>query len=127
MAATDIIRIICPNLYNDADINDFIALAQLEVSSCYYGTNYQQALALYASHVYTLSQRNQGAPGSISNIKEGDLQIGYIGYSSLNASDYTQTNYGVQLLGLMKRKHASITVTGADYAGVSSDLYCEDS
>lgn len=119
-SATSIIQVICPNLYSDSNRSTYIELATQLTSSCFFGSNYQLAIALRACHMYSIANINNSTGGKgagiITSMKEGDLSInfGSISGSSNKDVDLMRTTFGVQLQGLIDAQQAGVTVTGAD-------------
>jgi hypothetical protein len=124
LTTAQIIQIRCPNLYSDSALNIWVALAQEQLSSCFFGNNYNLAVALKAAHMYTLTNRNGGSgdAGVIASKSEGGLSVSYV-VSSNSDEDLGQTSFGLELAKLMKSSGAAASVTGAAEAGF--DLYCE--
>lgn len=126
-----IILAICPKLALATEVQPiFIELAQNVTSADYFKGNYNMAVALRASHMYTLSQRNLGEGGAITNKSEGKLSIGF---SSSKAEitamddDLNQTGYGRQLKALIAGQFPAIGVLGqndpVDTASLPIDPY----
>jgi len=111
-----IIEAICPGLYTDTNRDTFITLSYTETSESFFGTVYNKAVALRASHDWVLAQRTTGDSGSISSKKEGDLSINY---STVDSSDdpLLLTSYGQQLRGLIKSRAGAVSVAGIDDIG----------
>lgn len=121
LTAIQIIEIQCPDLYTDPNLNKWISLAQERTNRCFFGKNYNQAVALRACHMYTLSLRIGGASGVISSKKEGDLSVSYAQNSSDTDGydDLLLTHYGKQLKSLMKATSMGVSVLGAQPTGVT--------
>lgn len=113
MNITTIIKSICPDLYENADRAIFINLATEQLNSEHYLTNYNLAIALLASHIFTLSNRGSGISGNITTVREGDISISYANISTNDKnSDWNQTSYGIQLKNLTNRKSTGIFIQG---------------
>jgi hypothetical protein len=76
----------------DADKNFFISIAAGEVERTLFGNSdtYNLAVAYYACHLMTLSQRDGNSRGVLTMEKEGDLQRSYGGNSSSSEINTTQ-------------------------------------
>lgn len=100
-----IISAICKGLAADSDCNTFIELAEEQTSSTFFDKNRSMAVALRASHIWTLlnSNRTNGEAGAIQSKTEGKLNIAFA-VSSNSDDDLSQTHYGLQLKSLMKSK-----------------------
>jgi len=121
--ASQIIQVKCPGLYADANLSMYIEMATQLSDSCFFGSNYQLAIALRACHDYTLDQRNAGQAGQISSIKEGDLAIAYATSKVEGDEDLSQTNYGKKLMYLIKSGPGGSSITGYGNREVSSNGY----
>ena len=113
MTVNDFIRIKAPDLYSDPDKNTWINSAQNKINRCYFGSNYNEAVALQAAHEWSLTNtRSNGESGAISSKREGDLSISY---STTGKNDNLNlTHYGKQLIDLRNRSNLSIGVLGCN-------------
>jgi hypothetical protein len=111
MTPAEIIELICPKLYSDSNRDKWIALAETRTSRCFFGANYNQAIALRASHGYSLSRRNAGEAGSISSRKMGPVSVSFNTGTITGA--LSMTTYGRELQGLVKSAGPGISVIGA--------------
>lgn len=75
-----------------------IDLAESQTGTAYKGAR-NHAVALLAAHTMTLSTR-EGNSGSVTNIKEGQLSVGFA--SNANADELAVTSYGADLLRLRR-------------------------
>ena len=114
--AKDIIRVECPDLYASADLDTYITLATQQTSQCFFGVNYNYAIALRACHNYTLTTGAfaSGVGGSVKSKKEGDLSISYGSIAKGGGGDLQLTTYGLRLKGLIDAGPGAISVTGSD-------------
>lgn len=124
LTVDQIIQIKCSDLHSDDNKNLWVQLAEEQTDRCYFGNDYNKAVALRACHEYALNNRpggSSGAPGVLNSIKEGDLSIsfGISGDNSLDG-DLNQTMYGKQLLSLIYENGVGISVTG------TNTIVCED-
>lgn len=112
MTVNEILEAINPGLYSDVNRDTYIELATNQTDRCFFGVNYNMAIALRASHMYILANRPNGETGQISSKKEGDLSVGFSTSKSSGASDdLSQTNHGMQLLTLIKQGLPAVSVT----------------
>lgn len=102
MTAVEIIQAIYPALYNDPARDVHIALARDETSSTFYGTNYEKAVALLASHNYCVTVSNGGNAGVPTYKMSGRMAVSYGGIGVIR--NYLElSNYGRQLLALIDK------------------------
>ena len=115
LSPTQYLAAICPQLAADANLSVYLEMATNQVSGCFFGTNYNMAVALRAAHIYTLAQRPLGDSGQISSKREGDLSVSYSTTSGESGGDdLNQTHYGKQYMQLAKQSGAAMSVLGAD-------------
>jgi len=105
----EIISVICAPLYADANRDAVISMAETMVSRAYFGVYGDQAVALRASHMYTLSKRSLGESGSVSSKAEGKLSLSF-NSGNMGSDDLAQTHYGVQLKSLMNMAGPAFSV-----------------
>jgi len=114
MTAVEIIQAIYPNLYNDPSRDVHIALAREETSSTFYGTNYEKAVALLASHNYFVTVANGGNAGVQTYKMSGRMAVSYGGIGVIR--NYLElSNYGRQLLALIDKTSPAAS-SCSDYA-----------
>lgn len=112
------IQIKCPNLFADTNLNTWIEGAVLHIDPECYGDKYNLAVALRASHDYTISQNQQGSgsgsSGSITSKREGDQAVTFANNASnISGDDYLKlTNYGLELISIQRGTIARIRNTG---------------
>ena len=93
-----------PGLKDDADKDTYIALAKTQTSSCFYGSRYNEAVALRAAHNLVLSKPDtyrSNLSGGVMSKKQRNLTVMYGQTNSNNEADksgLSQTTYGTQLL-----------------------------
>lgn len=103
-SATEIINVICKPLGADPDLATYLEMASAVLSPAFFGVNYNRAVALKASHMYSLNNspaRSMGEAGAISQKSEGDISISFANASSGNDSE-NLTHYGQELQKLIK-------------------------
>lgn len=119
--ASTIINMIAPHFASDAGKAWFIGQARLRTNDNAFGDNKEMAVALRAAHMMTkrdLAGSTSGVGGSVSNMKEGDLSIGFSQSSSSGSGNgLSQTSYGLDLIELRKGCIASIGVLGGNDDG----------
>lgn len=113
MSAAEYLQLICPALYSDSSRSQWIAMAGEELSSCFFGSSYQKAIALYAAHQFTLAHRPSGDAGVITSKKEGGLSVSYDVPDMEGGQALELTHYGLQLRQLRKSRHAGVSVIGS--------------
>jgi len=102
MTAVEIIQAIYPALYNDPTRDTHVALARDETSSTFYGTNYEKAVALLASHNYYVTVANGGNAGVQTYKMSGRMAVSYGGIGVIR--EYLElSNFGRQLLSLTNK------------------------
>lgn len=117
--ASEIMETIAPQYNTDPKKASFILLAKDRTSADFFGTNYEMAVALRASHMMTLRDIAEagGGGGEIASKREGDLAISYHKSGSNDDDDLSSTSYGTQLQGLKRGSGVFIGVTGGNDVG----------
>ena len=130
LTATQVFDVVAPAYKNHHDKDAWLEIAEEMISSdpkVWSGTIRSRAVALQAAHSLTLTEtRPMGEGGTVTQKQEGRLVIGYekdAGTSSKYDRDLGQTHFGRQLIGLMRRSIAPMTLTGGLSAGVSDGDY----
>jgi hypothetical protein len=116
--AQQTISLRAPQWATDPRINDFIAFAQQGLSAAVIGDRYGEAIGLKVLHMMAVEAANGGNPGTgtssgsggtgtISSESEGDLSRSYAsgtasGGKMLNIDDLASTQYGQELLKLLR-------------------------
>ena len=122
LTATQIATALNPTLAADANFSTWLELAEGRTSSCFFGTNYQEALAYRTLHIGAVSKRNANEAGPLTGKKVGPVFVQFQGQNqqSSNFDDLSLTTYGQQLKSLIanKGKSASITDSGATFIGI---------
>jgi len=114
MTAVEIIQAIYPALYNDPTRDTHVALARDETSSIFYGTNYEKAVALLASHNYFVTVANGGNAGVQTYKMSGRMAVSYGGIGVIR--EYLElSNFGRQLLALIDKTSPAAS-SCSDYA-----------
>lgn len=96
-----VIAIRSPSTTQDDRLDSMIGLAEGQLSSCCFGSQYAYAGALMVLHWLTLEERD-GASGAIKSEKEGDLSRTY-GVSD-SANYWKSTSWGSELQRLKRVK-----------------------
>jgi hypothetical protein len=112
-SSEDILQVICPALVADSGFDIYLEMAESVTSSDYFGTSYSMAVALRAAHMYTLNTQRRGQSGVITYLMEGRLAKSFGGIGVVR-NELELTNYGQQLLSLMRMQGPAITVTALD-------------
>jgi hypothetical protein len=107
-----------PGLKDDADKATYIECAKTQTSSCFYGSRYEQAVALRAAHNLILSKPDEyrsSLSGGVMAKKQRNLSVQYGQTNSNNVADksgLSQTTYGTQLLALMRMSNSAMGSMG---------------
>lgn len=107
-----------PEIKDDADKDIYIELAVTQTSSCFYGTRYNQAVALRAAHNLVLSKPDtyrSSMSGGVTSQKQRNLHLQYgrsAGSNDNDGSGLLQTTYGQQLMSLMRMSNMTIGAIG---------------
>lgn len=99
---------------------DYITAAKSQTSPCYYGRNYNLAVALLAAHYITLNtdpaRSGSAVSGAVSSKKEGGISVSFSGAAAAISGgtnpDLAQTTHGMQLMALQKGAGPFMGVTG---------------
>ena len=78
--ATAQLALLAPTLSLNANAPSYIASACEELSSCFFGSSYEKAVALLAAHTMTLALdpiRAGGVGGAVTSKREGQLSISF--------------------------------------------------
>lgn len=110
MTQSELFDLLAPELASSANKSKYLELGTLQTSSCYFGTDYDMAVALRAAHIGTLANRYSGDGGEITSKREGDLAVTYS--ATGNSSGLNGTKYGQQLQELINNKGGGISVAG---------------
>ena len=94
MRALAIFRMLASELasLSDSDVNPWILLASEGISSEYFGSQQNYALALLAAHGAKMAGMGGSAGGPLSSEKAGDLAVTYA--IAASSSSYGETRYG---------------------------------
>lgn len=107
-----------PGLKDDVDKDLHIELAKTQTSSCFYGSRYNQAVALRAAHNLILSKPDEyrdKMSGGIMSKTQRNLSVQYgrsSGDNNEDRSGLSQTTYGQQLLALMRMSNTTMGAVG---------------
>lgn len=114
MDALSHLALLAPTLALNANASAYVEQAREELSDCFFGTNYEKAVALLTAHTMTMAldpMRAGGTAGSITSKSEGQLSVGFSA-GSASGSDWGQTSYGMALSRLMQSGGVGFMVTG---------------
>lgn len=107
-----------PGISDDPDIALYIDLAKTQTSSSFYGTRYNEAVALRAAHNLVMSKPVEYASSMGAGIiskSQGGVRVDYgdnTGSSGVDRTGLAKTTYGQQLMALMRMSGAGIGVVG---------------
>lgn len=107
-----------PGISDDPDLALFIDLAKTQTGSSFYGSRYNEAVALRAAHNLVMSKPVEYASsmsGGIAAKRQGGVAVEYNRASGDNNNDpsgLSQTTYGKQLITLMRMSDTTIGVVG---------------
>lgn len=109
MTPIQIIQTICKPLADSPSLSSYIQIAQESLDRCFFGNNYNLAVAYKACHLFTVygSDGVEGTiaglgSGAVSGITEGGLSVNFATSSNVKDSELSSTKYGRMLLDLMK-------------------------
>lgn len=109
MTVEQIIQTICKPLADSPSLSNYIQMAQESLSSGFFGTQYNYAIAYKACHLFSmmddsnsLNKIKEIGAGSIQSYSEGGMSISFGSASS--DKELNSTKYGRMLLGLMKSR-----------------------
>lgn len=118
MASTynDFISAICPLLASSPLLDIYVEMASKKVGASFFGDSYDYALALMASHLFTINKtRPDGTGGLVTQKSEGRTSISY--WNSINkgdSSNLSATTYGQELKALISSIGAGISIGATD-------------
>jgi len=112
MDAREIVEMYCIKLYDSHLRDKYIAIARQSIDAGFFGTNYEEAVALMASHKYSLNVERPGEAGVVTYKAEGRRMVSLGGIGVLR-DELELTNYGRQLIGLANRNMMPITVASS--------------
>lgn len=113
MTPEEVLQVICPLLLTTSGYDIYIQMARNVTSSGWFGDNYAEAVALRAAHQWTLNSKQSGQAGVVTYLMEGRLAKSF-GGTGVIRNELQLTNYGQQLLGLIKNAGPAVSVT--DYS-----------
>jgi len=102
---------LCPALALDINKDLFVQIAIDNTSLSAFGTQYNYAVALRASHEYTLAQKDASETGLVTQKSEQRTSISF--WNSISAtsnSTFSLTLYGKRLKALIKSKGLSASI-----------------
>lgn len=110
MNPEEYLAVLCPTILTVSGYGAFISMAEETISSGFFGSQYNLAVALKSAHIYVLNRKRGGDGGMITQKVEGRMSISYGGVN--NVTDELQlTSYGIQLLDLIKNRRFAGTVS----------------
>lgn len=117
----EILAVICPAILSVSGYSLYTDMASALTSSGYFGDTYSMAVALMASHLYTVSSRGS-TTGMLTMRTEGKLSEQYGGMPSLRSTLDT-TNYGMQYKLLRDTRMAAISISDNDILNMIGSFY----
>lgn len=106
----EMLQVICPVFLTTSGYSVYLEMAESVTSSGWYGDTYPMAVALRAAHMWTLNTKRRGQSGVETYLMEGRLAKSFGGIGVVR-NELELTNYGQQLLGLMKSQGPAMTTT----------------
>lgn len=107
MTVEQIIQTICKPLADSPSLSDYIQMAQESLSSGFFGTQYNYAVAYKACHLFSMlddsnemNKIKEIGSSAIQSYSEGGMSISFGSASS--GKELNSTKYGRMLLALMK-------------------------
>jgi len=116
MSVSSMLSVIASQYDSIVSRTDFIALAEAQVTRCWFKGKEDYAVALMTAHlisVFTPNYRKDGTGGAITSKKEGDLTISFA-QSQNKDTDLNSTSYGLQFQRLAKAGGFIMSVTGGN-------------
>jgi hypothetical protein len=114
----ELIQALCMPLFQSSSLDIYTDLATEETSSSFFGKFYNYAIALRASHYYTIDVlRANGDSGLVTAKQEGRLQVSFLhNMKRASSSDLGMTQFGQRLQSLIHSRGpiASVSVTDFD-------------
>jgi len=115
-----IIKNICPELFNSHALDDFISMAIDLTDKGFFGKMYQYAVAYRACHLFTITGGDNSGNsalgmGQIASMSEGSLSVTFANTQSNDSSGLDTSKYGKLLIGLIKSR----PTLGVNTAGIS--------
>jgi len=104
---------------DDPDLTVYIELAKTQTGLSFYGSRYNEAVALRAAHNLVMSKPTEYSSlmgGGITVKRQGNVNVEYGDSSNSGNGDkarLSQTTYGQLLIGLMRMSYPTIGVVGA--------------
>jgi len=105
-----IIKNLCPELFNNPALDDFIQMAAELTDRSFFGNLLAPyAIAYRACHLFTITGSGGGGNfalgmGQITSMSEGGLSVAFAQSQSNDGSALDTTKYGKLLLGLIKSR-----------------------
>lgn len=110
-----LIDTICPRLSVSTASDIYIELATDQTSASYFGKYYNYAIALLASHIFTMDvSRPTGDSGMITSKTEGRTSVSYWNATNIKSnSDLHMTSYGKRYLSLIHKISPAVLGTSS--------------
>lgn len=104
MTVVEILRLIAKEFGDIAqqELDDVIALADMQISKTLCGDNRNTLVAYLAAHILTIANRAGGATGDIASISEGHKSITYSNSTADVRTSLSKTSYGQEFDRLSK-------------------------
>lgn len=116
MTVLEILEIYCPQLYAEPNVANHIALAREGLDIGFFGARYNEAVALLAAHRYHLNTIRGGESGVVTYKASGRMMQSNGGVGVIREA-LELTNYGMQLLALIKQCTAIASVSSSAVVG----------
>lgn len=113
MTPEEILAVLCPNFLTTFGYEVYIELSTNQTDATFFGSNYNYAIALRAAHMWTLDTKRGGQSGVIVGQVEGKLSRFYGGVGVIR-KDLELTNYGMQLISLIRETQPGVSVASMD-------------
>jgi len=109
----DIVKVKYPKLFLSPDYAVYIELAMNQTSTCYFGVNYNLAVALRACHsFYMTNDRASADGGSVTGKTDGRVSMTF--WNNTKAGDYsglTLSTYGQELQALIRAQGPAASIS----------------
>lgn len=109
-----LLQMYAPTLATSPSVANWLQLGAESLSAEVLGSDYNEAVALFAAHRLTLVSRMAGAVGAITSQSVGSISQSYsAGSVRAGFEDLAQTGFGLRLQTLILNSGTSIIALGA--------------
>lgn len=101
MTPEAILAIIATELASSPLMDGYVALARIQISPIFFGTNYNLAVALKAAHEWVLNTKRSGQSGVLTYEMSNRMSRSFGGVGVIR-NDWDLSNYGLQYKALVR-------------------------